>query len=82
MSREEIARRFVQAEQNLHKAREPINQFEHMLKQWGNQPSFRWGGVDLTMDVKAITAFRYQLEMHVAKAQDQYNDAKAALNAI
>lgn len=40
MSREEIARRFVAAEQALQKAQEPLKQFDHIVGQWKNQTSF------------------------------------------
>ena len=44
---------------------------------------FRWGGVvHLEMDKDAVAVFKYQLEFKLAQAQDQYNDAKAALDAI
>lgn len=82
MSREEIARCFVMAEQNLQKAQEPINQFDHIVGAWKNQASFRWGGVQLEMDRDAVAVFKNQLEFKLAQAQDQYNDAKAALDAI
>ena len=82
MSREEIAYNFVEAQQALEKARIPIRKFDNIVKSWKSQPAFSYGGVDLIMDEKAIAVFKEQLQNTYVATSINYEEAKAALNAI